>query len=170
MNSAAVLASPFSSSGGFDQIAVLFVVVCGLLVLLSLLVYVGSSLARRAPGDRRVWVRSGAALCAGAALGVYLWGILHVLGMEDLTMRQACKEAGGETSAFMVRGYEHSYLPLRFTCRTGEDSGYPAAVPSWINPAATVFAALGVLTAAASRTVSDDRRTPSLAHATKGGA
>ncbi|MFJ6727161.1 hypothetical protein ACIQPQ_19880 [Streptomyces sp. NPDC091281] len=170
MTSAVVLASPFSSSGGFDQTAVFFVVVCGLLVLLSLLVYIGSSLAQRAPGDPRVWVRSGAALCAGAALGVYLWGILHVLAMEDLNMRQACKEAGGETSAFMVRGYEHSYLPLRFTCRTGEDSGYPAAVPSWINPAATVFAALGVLTAAASRTVSDGRRPPSLTHDTKGSA
>ncbi|MEU9730211.1 hypothetical protein [Streptomyces sp. NPDC048002] len=153
-----VLASPFSSSGGFDQIAVFFVVVCGLLVLVGLFVYVGSSLARRDPGDRRVWIRCGAALCACAALGVYLWGVLHVLAMEDLTMREACTRAGGEAAAFMVSGYEHSYLPLRFTCRTGEEGGYPAAVPSWINPAVVVFAALGVLVAAAARKVTDDRR------------
>lgn len=146
--------------GGFNSIAVLFILLIGVLVVICLIGYLGSSLARReetALGGR-LWLRAGAVLSTCAAICVYLWGALHVAFMEDVNMRQACVKAGGKAKASQVDGYEASYIPLRFVCRVAEGGSYSAAVPAWINPALGVLVPLALITGVASGVTRDDQR------------
>ncbi|MDT0346449.1 hypothetical protein [Streptomyces litchfieldiae] len=147
-------------AGGFDTIAVLFILLIGLVVVFSLIAYLCSSIARRKQRSRdgRSWLRAGAVLSICAAICVYLWGTLHVAFMEDEHMREACVEAGGQAKADEVDGYGASYLPLRFECRIDEGDSYSAAIPPWINPALGVFASLALITGVASGATRDDVR------------
>ncbi|KUM86601.1 hypothetical protein OIE43_19125 [Streptomyces pseudovenezuelae] len=146
------------SADGFNSIALLFILLIGVVVVISLIGYLGSSVARREqrPPGHRLWLRAGCILSVCAAICVYMWGALHVLFMEDMNMRQACVAAGGEARASTVDGYEASYIPLRFTCRISEGGSYTAAIPPWINPALSGLVGLGLITGVASGITRDD--------------
>ncbi|MFH8491223.1 hypothetical protein [Streptomyces longisporoflavus] len=148
------------AADGFDSITVLFILLIGSVVVFSLIVYLCSSLARRErpPHGLRLWLRGGAVLGCCAALCVYLWGLLHVVFMEDTNMREACVKSGGGKRAATVDGYGASYVPLRFTCRIDEGGSYAAAVPPWINPALSVLVPLTLITGVASGVTRDDLR------------
>ncbi|MFE3038136.1 hypothetical protein ACFXKY_41555 [Streptomyces canus] len=146
------------TAGGFSSIALLFIMLIGAVIVISLIGYLGSSVARReqGPAGHRLWLRASCILSICAAICVYLWGALHVLFMEDVNMREACVRAGGEAKASRVDGYESSYVPLRFTCRISEGGSYTAAIPPWINPALSGLVSLALLTGVASGITRND--------------
>ncbi|WP_326698138.1 hypothetical protein OG909_12785 [Streptomyces sp. NBC_01754] len=146
------------TAGGFNSIALLFILLIGAVVVISLIGYLGSSVARREQGrpGHRLWLRAGCVVSVCAAICVYLWGTLHVLFMEDLNMRRACVAAGGEAKASKVDGYESSYVPLRFTCRVDGGGSYSAAIPAWVNPALGGLVPLALVTGVVSGVTRDD--------------
>lgn len=144
-----IAAGESAAAVGIGGIALLFVLLIGLILVLSLIAYLCSSVARRGqlpPG--RLRFRAGAVLSVCGAVCVYLWGLLHMPSDEAEYLRQACTRAGGEQWAARVDGYETSFVPLRFVCRVDGDGGI-STIPSWINPTVGVLASLALITAAA---------------------
>ncbi|WP_406727887.1 hypothetical protein WJ438_29315 [Streptomyces sp. GD-15H] len=143
-------ASGESAGGGIGTIAFVFVLLVGLLVVVSLIAYLCSSVARREqlPGTGRLWFRAGIVLSVCAAVCVYLWGVLHMPSDEGVYLRKACVKAGGEAKAARVDSYETSFVPLRFVCRIDEGGSY-SPIPPWINPAVGALASLALITGAA---------------------
>ena len=134
--------------GGFDSIAVLFVLVVGVLVVCGLVGFACSSAAkfRRGSGASSRWGRAGAALLAAAAICVYLWGALHVLFMEDVDKGHACEKAGA-VQGREIAGYEGHYLPLRFVCETRAGRRFDAVIPGCVTPVAGVLIGSAVILA-----------------------
>ncbi|MDX3416056.1 hypothetical protein PV661_17565 [Streptomyces sp. MD20-1-1] len=152
INGASIAARESAAGVGIGGIAFLFVLMIGLLVVISLIAYLCSSAARRKELPRgRLRYRAGVVLSSCAAICVYLWGLLHMPSDEAVYLRKACADAGGEERASRVDGYETSYVPLRFVCRVDGDGGF-STIPSWINPTVGVLCSLALITAAASAT------------------
>jgi hypothetical protein len=92
---------------------------------------------RRARRSRPAGVlRAFATLSGAAALGVYTWGLLHLL-MDESQADENCKAAVGRALSGDVAGYDVSFLPLRFGCRVDGVGTFEAVVPGHVNP--TVF-------------------------------
>ncbi|MFE5603399.1 hypothetical protein ACFQ8O_29935 [Streptomyces coelicoflavus] len=72
-----------------------------------------------------------AVLAWDAAVGMYTWGLLHLFFFDDHTQAKACAEA----VEGRVTGYEPTFVPLHFGCRTGDGRVTEAVVPSYLNPA-----------------------------------
>ncbi|MGY0066893.1 hypothetical protein ACWZEH_08665 [Streptomyces sp. QTS137] len=138
------------AGGGIGTIAFVFVLLIGLVVIVSLVGYLCSSVALRKqlPGTGRLWFRACIVLSICAAVCVYLWGMLHMPSDEGVYLRKACVKAGGEAKAARVDGYDTSFVPLRFVCRVDEGGSY-STIPPWINPAVGALASLALITGAA---------------------
>ncbi|GAA2570461.1 MULTISPECIES: hypothetical protein [Streptomyces] len=72
-----------------------------------------------------------AVLAWDAAVGMYTWGLLHLFFFDDHAQAKACATAVGGR----VTGYEPTFVPLHFGCRTGDGRVTEAVVPSYLNPA-----------------------------------
>ncbi|GAA4231256.1 hypothetical protein GCM10022254_27940 [Actinomadura meridiana] len=90
---------------------------------------------RRSPG---VGVRCLTAVVAAAAIGMYVWGALHLV-IDKTTADQECKAAVGAARAGDVDRYEPSFVPLGFGCHVAGGGSYEAAVPGYVNPAVAVL-------------------------------
>ena len=98
-------------------------------------------LARR--GDkrtRRTSIKGAAVMAWACAVGVYAWGVLHLLFLDESSQALACRERLKAEQATYVDGYEYSFIPLRFRCRVTTGQTYEAVVPGYVNPATGIFA------------------------------
>ncbi|MER5874469.1 MULTISPECIES: hypothetical protein [unclassified Streptomyces] len=91
--------------------------------------------ARRARTDGAV-LKAARSLTGAAALGVYTWGLLHLFFLDESGQSRACASAIG---ARRLTGYEPSFVPLHFGCRTSGGHTVEAVVPGWVNPVAAVL-------------------------------
>jgi hypothetical protein len=99
---------------------------------------------RSGPG---VLLRGLACVAGGAALVLYVWGMLHVAlaildaedGGTDSAPIRPCRTAGWverERSDGGIVDYTVDYIPLRFVCETQGGGSYaPDRVPGYLNPA-----------------------------------
>ncbi|MGV9427389.1 hypothetical protein ACWDO7_24260 [Streptomyces sp. NPDC003656] len=130
---------------GIGGIAFLFALTIGLVLVVSLMCYLCSCVARRdqlPPG--RLPFRAGVVLSGSAAVCVYLWGLLYMPSDDAHYLRQACAEAGGADRAAGVVGYETGFVPLRFVCRVDGGGGI-STIPSWINPTVGALVAVTLI-------------------------
>ncbi|MDX3849500.1 hypothetical protein [Streptomyces sp. AK02-01A] len=106
--------------------------------------------------DRRVWLRSLAAILGAVAIALYTWGLLHVVGAvmsaadggADSAPIRSCRTPGWQerTMANMITDYTVNYLPLQFVCETNDGGDYATgAVPGYVNPAVLGFALAAVI-------------------------
>ncbi|MGY0486668.1 hypothetical protein [Streptomyces sp. WG-D5] len=107
---------------------------------------------------RRDSLRGGAALAGAAALALYLWGLLGVVGAvltaedggTDSSPVIPCRTGDMDRDVHIV-DYTVRYVPLGFVCET-DDGRAPYAtsdVPAYVNPGAALFGLLGVAGAVA---------------------
>lgn len=136
--------------GGFNSVAVLFVLIVGALIAFSLVGYVCSSAAQGqlGRGEYTRWAQTGAALLAAAAICVYMWGASLVLFMEDVDKGRACEKAG-TVQGREIAGYEAHYLPLRFVCETHAGRRYDAVIPGYVTPVVGVLIGSALICAVA---------------------
>ncbi|WP_369248034.1 hypothetical protein [Streptomyces sp. R41] len=122
---------------GHDGTAVLLLTLIGLVATPWLVVHGVRLLFRaRAAGTTVAAVKSAAALAWAGAAGMYTWGVLHLVFFDDADQSQACDTAVGTRQ---LTGYEPSFIPLHFGCRTSDGHTYEAVIPSYVNPATAVF-------------------------------
>ncbi|MET7387185.1 hypothetical protein ABZT50_18160 [Streptomyces sp. NPDC005505] len=124
---------------GHNSVAVLLLTLAGLVATPWLVVH-GIRLllpARRARTDRTA-LKATRSLVWAAAAGMYTWGLLHLFFFDDADRSQACDTAIGSRR---LTGYEPSFIPLHFGCRTSDGHTFEAVVPSYINPAVAVLGA-----------------------------
>ncbi|MFJ7767388.1 hypothetical protein ACIQ1J_02855 [Streptomyces sp. NPDC097107] len=76
-----------------------------------------------------------AVLAWDAAVGMYTWGLLHLLFFDDHAQAQACEKA----VEGKVAGYEPTFVPLHFGCRAGDGRVVEAVIPSYVNPATVLL-------------------------------
>ncbi|MER6800645.1 MULTISPECIES: hypothetical protein [Streptomyces] len=121
----------------------------GLVLLLSLvgigvtpwLAVRGARLLLRAGGkrDTHTAVRGAATAAWACAAGMYTWGVLHLLFLDESGQARACAERLRSEQVKSVDGYEYSFIPLHFTCRVTGGQTYEAVVPGYVNPAAGIL-------------------------------
>ncbi|MEU8787920.1 hypothetical protein [Streptomyces sp. NPDC048643] len=122
---------------GHNSVAVLLLSLAGLVATPWLLVH-GLRLllpARRARTFAAP-LKATRSLVWAAAVGTYTWGLLHLFFFDDADRSQACATAVG---THRLTGYEPSFVPLHFGCRTSDGHTFEAVVPSYINPAVAVL-------------------------------
>ena len=103
--------------------------------------------------SRAELLRAGAILALGVAVGVYTWGMGHVLlavmnaedgGTDSLPLLPCRGEAAPETVSKVV-DYRVGWVPLRFQCLLSDGRSYTtSAVPWYVNPVAWTFGVAGV--------------------------
>ncbi|WP_211343282.1 hypothetical protein [Actinomadura pelletieri] len=87
-------------------------------------------------------LKAGAVLAWAATIGIYTWAVLPLLFFDDPDQSKACNEAVG---AKRLAGYEPSFVPLRFGCRTGDGHTVEAIIPSYVNLSVTVLGLCAVV-------------------------
>ncbi|MEV6675212.1 hypothetical protein [Streptomyces sp. NPDC051162] len=111
----------------------------GVIAVLWLVVYgVRLLLRARTAGTRSSFVKSIASLGWAAAVGMYTWGLLHLIFSDETEQARACHAAIGTAR---LTGYVPTFVPLHFGCRTSGGHVVQVIVPAYINPAVL---ALGV--------------------------
>ncbi|MFK4098562.1 hypothetical protein ACI2L1_00455 [Streptomyces sp. NPDC019531] len=128
---------------GHNSVLVLLLIVLGVIATPWLTVRGISLLVRaRTVRTRRAWLGAAATLAWAALLAMYTWGVLHLFFFDDTDQSRVCNKAVG---ARQLIGYEPSFIPLRFGCRTGDGDVVEAEViPSYVNPVAAVLAVCAV--------------------------
>jgi hypothetical protein len=94
-----------------------------------------------------------ALVAAAAAIGMYAWGLGHVVGAvfeadengTDSSPLRPCRgEAAAETVA-RVNGYQVGFMPLRFECRLEGGGSYTtSSVPTYVNPATVALTLMAI--------------------------
>jgi hypothetical protein len=136
-------------------LAILLIGLVGLAVAGGFAVFGFTTLARHGVrrSEKDAFLRGFAGLAAAAAAAMYVWGALHLVKDESMTV-DACRAAVGRERAADITGSDVSYLPLHLNCHVRGAGTYAAAVPDYVNPAALGLAltavALGVFAAFAS--------------------
>jgi hypothetical protein len=133
----------------------------GLVLLLSAagvvvtpwLVVRGVRLLLRAGGkrDAQIVVKGVAALAWACTVGMYGWGMLHLLKLDESNQALACEKRLRSEQVKSVAGYEYSFLPLHFRCRVTSGQEYDAVVPGYVNPGAGLFGVAAVALTCAAR-------------------
>ncbi|MEE1751543.1 hypothetical protein [Streptomyces sp. SP18CS02] len=111
-------------------------------------------------------VRGAVALVWAGAVGMYGWGVLHLVLLDESNQALACREVLGPERSPLLDRYEPSFVPLRFGCHVRGGQTYEAAVPGYVNP---VAGALGVAAVALTFAVRFPRRVTA-SHADSGAA
>ncbi|PAZ11695.1 hypothetical protein CLM62_34400 [Streptomyces sp. SA15] len=123
---------------GHDSVATLLLLLVGIIATPWLAVYGVRLLIRaRAARTTAATCKSAAALAWAAMVGMYTWGLLHLLFFDDQAQAQACNAAIGMRQ--QLTGYAPSFIPLRFGCRTSDGHTVEAVIPSYVNPAVAVL-------------------------------
>ncbi|WP_433326140.1 hypothetical protein [Spirillospora sp. CA-294931] len=81
-------------------------------------------------------VKAAAVLAWTAAIGMYTWGLLHLLFLDDAARAQECQAAVG---AGNLAGYAPSFVPLHFGCRSDDGHVVQIAVPPYVNLSVAMF-------------------------------
>jgi hypothetical protein len=89
--------------------------------------------------DAQRVVKGAAALAWACAVGMYGWGMLHLLMLDESNQALECAERLKSEQVKSVVGYEYSFLPLQFRCRVTGGQTYNAVVPGYVNPVAGVL-------------------------------
>ncbi|MBO4253216.1 hypothetical protein [Streptomyces griseorubiginosus] len=153
--------------------ALLLLLPAGLILGFGLAGYGFGALGRVGPrrADRRLWMRSVAALLAAGAVALYTFGLLLVAlavldaedGGTDSSPLRPCRTPGQGERALHVVDYTVSYAPLQFVCETTGGGTYAATtVPGCLNPAVLGLALASAACAgtATLRTRRDAERNP----------
>ncbi|MGK5629197.1 hypothetical protein [Streptomyces sp. URMC 123] len=121
--------APFA---GHNPAAVLLLVLAGLITTACFGIYGVIRLFRR-PQGLAAGLRTAGILAFTGAVGIYTWGLLHLVIFDESIQAEACRQAldGKDLVA-----YEPSYIPLAFGCVAGNGKTYDVAVPGYVNPAA----------------------------------
>ncbi|WP_406219879.1 hypothetical protein [Streptomyces canus] len=128
---------------GHNPAVVLLLILLGVIATVWLTVR-GIRLLVRARTARttRASLTAAATLAWAALIGMYTWGVLHLFLFDDTDQSQACNKAVGTRQ---LTGYEPSFIPLSFGCRTGDGDVVEAdVIPSYVNPASAVLAVCAV--------------------------
>ncbi|MEU5439003.1 hypothetical protein AB0G73_37520 [Streptomyces sp. NPDC020719] len=137
---------------GHNSTALFTILLVGAAILISLIGYLASRLAREARHRYTpvtAW-RDASLLAAAAALALYLWGCLHVVFLEDQEQAEECelhRPAGTPT----LVGRRGDFIPLRLVCEASNGHDYSVVIPHYINPSVAILLLLalaGALTAA----------------------
>ncbi|MFD5312332.1 hypothetical protein ACFV4X_07275 [Streptomyces ardesiacus] len=97
--------------------------------------------------------RAVAGAAGGAAVLLYLWGVLCVAlavmsaedGGADSSPPRPCRTGVSPQLSGTVVGHSASYLPLGLRCETADGGGYDSAdVPGYLNPAVAALALTAV--------------------------
>ena len=142
---------------GHNPVVVLLLILAGVLATLWLALYgLGLLVRAQTAGTTRSALKAAAALAGAAAVGTYTWGVLHLFFLDDTDQSRVCNAAVGSKR---LTGYEPSFIPLRFGCRTSDGhTAQAAVVPSYVNPATAVFGLCAVtLTGFAVTRISSER-------------
>ncbi|MFJ3839401.1 hypothetical protein ACIPY6_28395 [Streptomyces sp. NPDC090054] len=135
--------SPHASGSfeGHNPIALITVVLVGLVAAAGLLAY---ALNARPP-RRRI-----AAACTAGAVGLYVWGALPLLFLDESATFDACLKTVGQDRMARVDEYRATFVPLGLECHVPDDPGrHVAVVPPYVNPGAALLL-LGALGAGVS--------------------
>ncbi|MEV5983921.1 hypothetical protein AB0L85_02765 [Streptomyces sp. NPDC052051] len=84
-------------------------------------------------------LKATAGLAWMCAVGVYAWGVLHLMLLDESSQAQACSDRLGLEQARSIEGYGYSFAPLRFVCRVAGGQIYDAVVPGYVNPATALL-------------------------------
>ncbi|WP_405760542.1 hypothetical protein OG234_19775 [Streptomyces sp. NBC_01420] len=132
--------------------AILFpVIIAGSLAGLGVLAFLGSRLTARARARRTapaVW-RDASLAAAGLALGLYVWGCLHVLFLEDQEQAEQCELHRPEGTPRLV-GRRGDFIPLRLVCEASDGHDYSVVIPHYVNPSVAVLLLLALACGTAS--------------------
>ncbi|MFJ3088008.1 hypothetical protein [Streptomyces sp. NPDC086838] len=116
--------------------AILFpVIIAGSLAGPGVLAFLCSRLTARARARRTapaVW-RDASLAAAGLALGLYVWGCLHVLFLEDQEQAEQCELHRPEGTPRLV-GRRGDFIPLRLVCEASDGHDYSVVIPHYVNP------------------------------------
>ncbi|WP_327674556.1 hypothetical protein [Kitasatospora sp. NBC_00458] len=130
---------PFASHEG---VVLLLLMAVGFVAVPWLLVRAVRALLRARTGWTAAKASAPAAALAWAATAAtYTWGLLHLFAADDYDQSTACNAAVGRR----LVGYEPSWIPLEFGCRTADGGVVPVIVPSYVNPVLAVLAVCAVL-------------------------
>jgi len=103
--------------------------------------------------SRAELLRAGAILALGVAVGVYTWGMGHVLlavmnaedGGTGSSPLLPCRGEAAPEMVSQVVDYRVGWVPLRFQCLLSDGRSYTtSAVPWYVNPVAWTFGVAGV--------------------------
>ncbi|MEU8673798.1 hypothetical protein [Streptomyces sp. NPDC048560] len=132
---------------GHGVLALGLVILVGLLVAGALVVYACVTFARLGVGrtDALVLLRPVAALAAAGAVGLYVWGALHLALLDETRQDSACKEAVGPAHVMEIDAYRPTYIPLGLGCHVRSGDTYQAGVPGYVNPAVAALALTAVV-------------------------
>lgn len=75
-------------------------------------------------------LKSAALLVWAGAVGLYTWGVLHLVITDDYGKSQECGAVAGASS---LVGYDPSFVPLRFGCRMDDGRTVDVIVPDYVN-------------------------------------
>ncbi|MEU5438795.1 hypothetical protein AB0G73_36455 [Streptomyces sp. NPDC020719] len=145
---------------GHNSTALFTILLVGAAILISLIGYLASRLveARRQYTPVTAW-RDASLLAAAAALGLYLWGCLHVVFLEDQEQAEACelhRPAGTPT----LVGRRGDFIPLRLVCEASNGHDYSVVIPSYINPSVALLLLLALIGALTATVLHCKQRTP----------
>ncbi|MFJ3665941.1 hypothetical protein ACIPSE_05765 [Streptomyces sp. NPDC090106] len=134
-------------------LSLLFLVVAAVLAF-GLTGYGFGRLARTGPLPDTL--RGLGALAGAAAVGLYAWGLLHVVGAvltaedggTDSAPPQSCRTAGWwerYESGIVIVDYTVTFVPLGFVCETSDGGSYDNGdVPGYVNPGTLALGLTGV--------------------------
>ncbi|MFH8450927.1 hypothetical protein ACH4CD_16970 [Streptomyces fungicidicus] len=114
--------------------------------------------ARRRSTPARAW-RDVSLAAVAAGLALYLWGLLHILFLDDREQARECERQRPAGTPALV-GRRGDFLPLRLVCEGSDGHDYSVVVPGYINPSLTVLLSLALIAAVASGLLHRKRRTP----------
>lgn len=118
-----------------NPVLLLLLLLTGVIATPWLAVRAGLLLARTgARRTRRTLLKGAVALAWAGMIGMYTWGLLHLFFLDESNQAKACQETLGPEKIKNLNGYESSFVPLRFGCRTESGRTYEAAIPGYVNP------------------------------------
>lgn len=115
---------------GHEGVILLLLLLAGLVAVVWLTIRAVTGLVRARRGGTTL-LGPAAVLAWDATAGMYTWGLLHLLFLDDYAQAEACEKV----VEGRVAGYEPTFVPLHFGCRSGDGRVTEAVIPAYLNPA-----------------------------------
>ncbi|MFF3840057.1 hypothetical protein [Streptomyces sp. NPDC001930] len=136
---------------GHDAGMLLIALFVAATTFMALATYLGSRLApetRRRYTPPRV-LRDMSLLAIAAAVALYVWGLLHIVLVDEQEQAEECELRRPEGIPSLV-GRRGDFFPLRAVCEGSNGQDYTILVPDYITPSHAALLTLAALCAAAS--------------------
>jgi hypothetical protein len=117
-----------------DGALLLLLILAGLVTVVWLTVRVITGLVR-ARRNGTALLGPATVLAWDATVGMYTWGLLHLFLLDGHAQSRACEEV----VEGRITGYEPTFVPLHFGCRTSDGRVVEAVIPSYLNPATVLL-------------------------------